>query len=1250
MFTKQLAGSDDGRHLYILYSDLVAVLDTRTNDFRPFHRGQCSCIAYDEGIWIGMSGSLLYAKEGSDSLEVVRTIPEEHGHITAILCNGRDQWLGTSNGDILHFHGDVSKTAPEIYSGKISSYIYRIYEDSKGTIWAGSLDDGALSISRNGTQRLYRHDSTGEKTISSNFVRTFCEDDTGNIWIGTYTGLDCLDPVSGDIRHYNTKSARHDGLSHSSIWSIRKDHHGTLWVATYYGGVNYFNPEYNIYEIYPVSDTEGEGLSSHIISSIIEDSDGNLWIGTEGGGLNRIDCNTGRTTWYNTDKPGRGRLTENNVKDMIYVPSENAIYVGLHIGGVNRIDAASGEVRAYISNPGIKNSLPSDDVLNIADYGDSLVVRMMDHACVMDKKTGVCRPIDPIINFIRNGYHIRMFMKDDDDNIWVCSRNPRRLMRIAPPYTSAFEYTDSDIHGAICDNEISCMMQDESGKIWFATSGSGVYIYDSSNDTFTSLGGDFTLRGGHQMVKSPYSGNIIISSQDGFIIFNPVTHKASRYGRDLGFPFRNSYTQAVAVTKDSTVLIGGHGGLVHVAEKDLDISRKPYKLFFTSLKVNGEEIKTGSDMLPESILNTTSVTLPADTKSIELHFSSSDHISSRFTSLEYRLDGFDNQWNRVSGERKISYTNLPCGKYRLYLRLASDSHDDICRTASLDIRISTPWYATWIAIAAYILLLIAIAFLFMRFYISKERAEYLYSLDQAKLRFFTNISHEIRTPLTIIIAEIESIIQNHKFSPQLYRKILSIYKNSMSLRELISELMEFRKHELGQVSIKAAPRNLISFINEFYLLFYEYASGKGIKLSLINETDRLEVWYDQTQMQKVLNNILSNSIKFTPQGGSVTIRTYSTNATAVIEIEDTGCGIPQKELKKIFDRFYQVESSPDINTGTGIGLALAQGIVRMHSGTISVESSEGNGSIFRISLPLGYSHFTSEQLAGQSGEESALNKPDKISIPESTFLNDTGTMRTGHTIVIAEDNPGILDMLIEIFSPIYTVVPVTDGDAALKAVREKHPSLVLSDVLMPGMSGTQLCRHIKNDPTLCHIPVVLLTARVEVEQNLEGLQQGADDYITKPFNSTLLLSRCNNLVNSRVMLQEKYGRRQGEASSWIKATKRIDNEFLERVSDMIVKNLDNTNFDISYMHKALGLSRTSFFRRLKSLTGQTPTEFIQTIRLKKGADLLRNNPEMNINEISDIIGFNTPKYFAKCFKEHFGKSPLAWRKENANKN
>lgn len=1262
--TKQFALGEDGI-LYVLHGTGVYSMKLSTNEFEPVFLNPCNCIAYSDGLWMGIRNTLMYTEGVGSPVQTVYELSAGEGDISALLkSRNGDVWIGTTVGNIIVLRktsgGGLARIDVDMVSKKSHSHIFRMYEDSNGTVWIGTLNDGAIAVSTDGCCTVYRHDLPGPGVISSNYVRAFCEDDFGNMWIGTYTGLDCIDAVTGNVKRYSSELMSLDTRSSPSVWAIVKDGQGTMWVGTYFGGINYFNPGYDIYNRYPISSIEGKGLSSPVISKLLADSSGRLWIATEGGGLNMLDRETGDICWYNTDSPKGKRLSENNVKDMIYVKPDNTIWIGLHLGGVNAVDVRTGKVRIYKSDSSRPDALPSDDVMNIADYGDSLIVRMKTSVCVMDKKTGRCRAIEPLSGELERIGDIRRFFVDNDHNIWLCRNSCNRLSKLSPPYIEERVYSSDNADKGLFSDEVLDMMQDASGKIWIASENKGLYMYSGHDDAFVSFGEQsLKLGGAEYMAESPSSGNIICSSEYGFLIFNPITHNVVRYGKEKGFPASNSKTRCIAVLPDSEIFIGGYGGLVSVNEKDLDIPRKPYRLFFTDMIVNGEKVEIGGGILEKSILNTSSVALPSNTTSIELYFSSSNHIAINETPVEYCLEGFDKTWKSVEGERKIAYTNLPSGKYRLLLRPSSGVPEDICPGIGLDIHILTPWYSAWWARLIYVLIVTSAVLLVVNSYTNKvrmreslkhekERAVDLENLNQAKLRFFTNISHEIRTPLTIIIAEIESIIQRHNFSPALYKKLLGVYKNSLSLRELISELMEFRKQEQGRLVIKAAPHNIVFFINEFYLLFSEYAASKGIKLSLTKDIERLEVWYDQIQMQKVLNNILSNSIKFTPEGGSINIRVYSTGTSAIVEIADTGCGIPEKDLKNIFDRFYQVEYSGDINTGTGIGLALAQGIVKLHSGTIDVKSTEGEGTVFSVMLPLGYSHFSQELLADTSHEVTKFDFADKISVPAGdSFLSDARDAQQpqkGHTIVVAEDNQGILEMLVELFAPFYNVVAANDGVSALEAVRKNLPSLVVSDVLMPRMNGTQLCKAIKNDPALCHIPVVLLTARVDVEQNMEGLQQGADDYITKPFNSTLLLSRCNNLVNSRIILQEKYSKNPG-TSTWMLATNRLDNEFLKSVTDIVNRNLDNTSFEIGELIMEVGMSRTSFFRKLKAITGQTPTEFIQMIRIRKGAELLRNNPEMNISEISDAIGFNTAKYFAKCFKEHYGKSPLAWRKE-----
>ena len=519
----------------------------------------------------------------------------------------------------------------------------------------------------------------------------------------------------------------------------------------------------------------------------------------------------------------------------------------------------------------------------------------------------------------------------------------------------------------------------------------------------------------------------------------------------------------------------------------------------------------------------------------------------------------------------------------------------------------------------------------------KRRNNDIEILNQSKLRFFTNISHEIRTPLTVVISQIENLMYSKEFTPSLYNKVLSIYKNSVHLKELISELLEFRKQEQGELQIKVAPHDIIKLVKEFYLVFEEYAKMRNISLTMETESDRLEVWYDQSQFQKVLRNLLANALKYTEPGGAINIFVGLSGTDMVLSVSDTGCGMSQEEKENIFKQFYRVDKiASRVQDGTGIGLAIVKGIVELHKGTVSVESIEGKGSSFKVTLPLGYSHFTDDQIA--------VKEDSSVSLPLVHDMNDSVNEESKeYTMLVVDDNEAVRKLLEEIFSPFYKLIVASDGAQAWEECLSKLPDIVVTDVLMPKMNGTDLCRKIKTDVATCHIPVVLLTARVDVEHNIEGVLMGADDYIAKPFDTRLLVSRCNNLVNSRKMLQEKFSR-QPDLSSKVLATNSLDKEMMDRVTSVIERNLDNPDFNITMFAHEMAMSRTNLFAKIKAITGQTPNEFIMTLRLKKAAFMLKNNPELSIAEIADRTGFASSNYFSKCFNDLYHVRPLNYRK------
>ena len=511
----------------------------------------------------------------------------------------------------------------------------------------------------------------------------------------------------------------------------------------------------------------------------------------------------------------------------------------------------------------------------------------------------------------------------------------------------------------------------------------------------------------------------------------------------------------------------------------------------------------------------------------------------------------------------------------------------------------------------------------------KEEKMRIEEMNKMKLRFFTNISHEFRTPLTLIIGQIEMMLQMEKMSSAVTKRLQAVYRNAMNLRILITELLDFRKQEQGFEKFKYSKQDIYSFLEEIYLSFKEYARGKQIIFEYFNKDRSLDVWFDVVQLEKVIYNLLSNAFKYTPLGGTVHYR-YKSMKQRYDTISDTGIGIAEENLNKIFDRFYQVDSL-DNQKGTGIGLALAKSIIEAHKGKIGARSREGKGTTFVVELPLGDSHISVSQKVETPDIDSyciSLLKMDdeKITeeIPEDE--NSDRTEEPSSKILIVEDNEELRELLVRLFSKVYSVYEAQDGEEGFEKTKEVQPDIVLSDIMMPKMSGIEMCRMIKSNFETSHIPVILLTAQTAEEFTIQGLKMGADDYITKPFNVKHLFMRCNNLVNGRKLLQKKYAK-QMDNNVDILATNGADQQFLEQCVTCIEQNIDNPDFDVNMFAQALNIGRTKLFLKLKGITGQTPNDFILNVRLKKAQMLLIQSDTKTISEIAYEVGFNSPSYF-----------------------
>lgn len=1224
--------------------------DIHKEQFLKIHPNEVMALSTYEGeIWCAVEDSLFSYDAEGDSLrfQVKTNIPS----ISCLLVLDNQIWVGSNHGLFVMNHGSHPRViVPD-------KDIYSIFQSSTKDIYIGTRMEGLHKISPDGTMAFFQEKaSPGGIQIASNQIREFIEDNQGNIWFGTFRGLQKYNPSTGELSLYNRNNLP-GGLSHSSVFSLYFDRQGTIWAGTYYGGVNYFNPERDIFSHYVDNPNRADCLSYPFVGNMVEDKDGDLWICTEGGGLNYF--NREKKVFRHYLAESKNGPPHNNLKSISYDEKRDMLYIGTHTGGLSKFHIPSQQFYHYLKQPQNPNGRrPNDIIYNTEIYDNHLYISARNGLYKMDLDTEefsylnlycVNFSIDTkgYLWFFHSGKLVKLNLNDTSDVITI---SPLKF-GIGFNITQITEYKDN---------------------IYFSTLGTGFFKFNESDSTFTP----YTVESGHLTSNYCYNiaqtkaGHLIITTDNGITLFDPQQESSRFVKLGVSLPI-TSITEGCGLTvcRDGEIFVGGTDGLTSFQEELLNFGEKDYSLYFTDIQVHNKQIAPydNSNILSQALPFTNQINLRYNQNNIVVSFTSSNYVNiQKNNEYEYMLEGFDTQWNPAQSNT-IHYTNLNPGSYRLIVREKPAFFNAAeAKEIALNIHISQPWYNTLWAWIGYIIVTSSILFFIihtrnarkklaltlLQEQQEKERNE---QLTQAKLRFFTNISHEFRVPLTLITSQIELMLQSSALSPHIYNQILKISKNANRMRGLINELLEFRKLEQNSVTLRVSEQPLVPFLNDIYLSFREIASKKRISFALSGPEETPRLWFDAYQLQKVFFNLLSNAFKFTREGGTVEIVVKEKRETVSILVIDNGTGLTPKEAKQVFDLFYQAEngmSPADSNHGTGIGLALSQSIVQLHHGEITVQSEQGYGTMFIVELLKGKSHFE------QDNKTIIMDHPEEP-IPQESLLPELLTDEEyenladtlpppddgkRYTVLLVEDNEELLQILKTLFEPLYNTLVARDGKEGLDMVIKEKPDLVVSDVMMPRMTGTEMCLHIKNNIDICHIPVVLLTALDSVEKNIEGLQQGADDYIGKPFHSKILLTRCNNLIRNRALLQHRMSEQNGVELSSL-AVNPLDQDLLKRINHVIEEHINNPEFDMDQLANEVGVSRSSLFAKFKALTGITPNEFIKNERLKRAATMLREHPEMQIVEIAEQLGFGSSVYFSRIFKAHYGVSPAQYRKQ-----
>ena len=1258
----QLAGNKKQEVLYIRSVYDLVRFDLRTESFTCLSRNNVNAIdCSNDTLWVLGKNTISYYLESDGKLHNYATFPSELGLGMSIYSDKGVLWIATRTH--LFKLPKQKQAKPQVVT---SIGLGRtIYKDSHSNIWVGTWR-GLHRIAPDGSISFY-----GEGQLADLQVRSVVEDNSGNIWIGTFRGLSKYTPSTQEWKRYQNSDTDLHSLSHNSIFSLYKDTQGCIWVGTYFGGINYFNPEKAICNYYRAASGDNTSLSFPFVGKMAEDARGQLWICTEGGGLNCLNPTNDTFVRYQNRPGDSNSIAHNNLKCIYYNKEKNKLYIGTHTGGLSIFDLHTGRFHTLRHQKGDKNSLPNDIVNELQLYKGKLMILTQGGMALMDFET---ETLVPVVNPAKAAKLFSLdvtyetFLADSRQRLWLAKSDGGIVcVDLVTGKIEDYEANASN-PSAIGKFKVVSIYENNKGNVFFGSIGSGLFKYIPEDNSFRKFGtynhklpADYC----YYIRESSKDGNLMILHSKGVSIFDPEAEELKRTYNLFQLNFCQG--SAIYVNKEGETYIGGINGMVSFYEDRLFAPMEGYKLYFDKLMIQNREIVPGdeSGVLSQTLSRTPAIKLSHDQNNIMVEFCLSNYFGEKEAMFEYRLEGFDKEWIPLTS-RQISYTNLNPGNYTLVVR-EMNSETDTPNQASLQIYISSPFYATIPAYLLYALLLGGIMYLIIA--VKSRQAKLTASLEferkenirieelnGTKLRFFTNISHEFRTPLTLIISQIELLLQSDKIGPMLYNRILKIYKNAWHMRNLVSELLDFRKQEQGYLKLKVECKDLLTFTREIYMRFYEHAQQKHITYRLDFTEERIELWFDPAQLQKVIFNLLSNAFKYTKEGGKIVVTVKRTSSSAIIEVKDSGVGIPKEAIDKIFDRFYQTEPSSSCFTlGTGIGLALTKGIVELHKGTIAVNSSPGEGSTFIVTVPLGNRHFTEEELRlsedvqkDTSEEENQSEVHSAIDLIEREEANTEALENVEKpnkpSILIVEDNEELLDMLEEIFSPLYQVYTAANGREGFELVRQIHPDLVLSDVMMPEMSGKELCYKIKNSIELAHISVILLTAQTSTEQMVEGYMFGADDYITKPFNVKVLMARCNNLLRNKKLLIDRYSNQPATVISEAAAISEADKQMMEKSLEVIRRNFDNPEFDVNTLASELCMGRSKLYVKFKDMIGLTPNEFILKVKLDEGMRLLKENPELNISEISYKLGFSSGRYFSKCFKAFFGVAPLNVRR------
>ena len=1033
--------------------------------------------------------------------------------------------------------------------------------------------------------------------------------------------------ITADYSSYN-------GMNGNNINDIYVDEEQRIWLANYPTGITIRNNRYGSYDLIKHSIGNSHSLVNNQVHDIMEDSDGDLWFATSNGiSLYQTDIKEWHSFFSSFDSVPDD---ENHIFLTLCEASPGVIWAGGFTSDIYKIEKKKGFKVSYLSPATIAGIRPDQYIFDIKKDSDGDIWSGgYYHLKCINLETKNIRLYPGVSS-------ITTIQEKDAQQMWIGTR--MGLYQLDKK-SGDYRYVDLPVESPY----ICALYQRDDSILYIGTRGSGLLVYNLYKEKFIHqyrTDNCALISNNIYTIIPRQDGNLLMGTEDGITIYSPKGHFFRNWTREQGLMSVNFNAGSATTYGKNSLVFGGNDGAVRFPI-DIQIPEPHYsRLLLRDFMIAYHPVYPGDEGSPleKDIDETDRLELAYGQNTFSLDVVSINYDYPSNILFSWKIDGYHKEWSRPSQDNRIIVRNLPPGSYTLQIRAISNEEKyKTYETRNIQIVITPPaWASVWAMIGYAILLVLVTGIIFRIIMLHKQK-----KISDEKTRFFINTAHDIRTPLTLIKAPLEEVVENQMVTEQALPHMNMALKNVNNLLQLTTNLINFERIDVYSSTLYVSEYELNSYMNNVCATFRKYAEMKHVRFVYESNFDYLNVWFDSDKMGSILKNILSNALKYTPEGGNVCIYACEGENSWSIEVKDTGIGIPSCEQKKLFRNYFRGSNVINLKvTGSGIGLMLVYKLVRLHKGKIQIQSTEHQGTCVQVTFPKGNSHlhkakFLSPQAPDRYSE--AIMPHDTSEISASMEISQTNNSL--QRILIVEDNDDLRNYLVNMFKTGYNVQSCPNGKEALVIMREFNPAIIISDIMMPEMGGDEFCSVIKNDLEMSHIPIILLTALGDEKNMLEGLEIGADAYITKPFSVGILKATVKNILANRALLRQVYNSIEDKEQNLpTNCTNNLDWKFIASVKECIKNNMENADFNVDMLSSLHHMSRTSFFNKLKALTGYAPADYIRMIRLQHAAQLLKQN-KYTITEIADMVGFSDAKYFREVFKKYYNVSPSKFNKQ-----